>query len=286
MMHYYKGVWCEALELKGDEPFLLWGMSSFSTFIWEKGLCAPDLHYKRIVSGAKYLNMKVPTYNDFLITLNEIQKKAKELNVFAQIRLSWVQLKNGCLFWIRLEPYLEPVSDKKVLPKRLSTLTLSEEESINPSRQCKIGNYGHHRKSFALGVNVDDVVLISRGGVVEATMASIVGLGASKVYVSDSKNRLDSIAEAQLLSFLKYKYEVVSGVLEEDLTRDDSLRWYYCNSVQGVVPISEINAVKKPENEKELKFLKEIAFFSKKHIKTLGTSSQLSIIDLTEVARD
>lgn len=286
MIHFYKGAWVEELRLNGDEPFLLWGMSSFTTFVWEKGICAPDLHYKRIVEGAKYLGMESPSYQSFLQALLQVQKKSEEQGVFAKVRLAWVQGKQDCFFWIRFEGYSESTSVSLSDPKTLAIVELNEKEYKNSIRNYKVGNYAHHRKAFAQKAEKDDSILVFNGSVVEATMASIIVLGEGVVFISNSENRLESIAEAQLINFLKYKYKVESGVKIEQLLNQDGLRWYYCNSLQGVVPISEISGRKMPKNEKELTFLKEIALFSKKQIKTLVSCSQLSIIDLTEVARD
>ena len=82
----------------------------------------------------------------------------------------------------------------------------------NLGRNFKIGNYGHHRKAFAQKGDADDSILVYDSQVVEATMASIIVVNGQKVYISNAQNRLESIAEAQLISFLKYKYQIVNDM--------------------------------------------------------------------------
>ena len=284
LKHYYKEEWNDVLKIKGDEPFVIWGMSSFTSFRWEKGACALDLHYKRLVEGARYLGMEGPGYEEYLKVLYVLERRLLETGGFAKVRLAWVQNVEGCSFWLKLDSYSEQyvIQGSKVL----ELYDLNEAEIVASQRKYKLGNYAHHRIAYAKRKEADDSLLVSDGNVIESTMASVIGLWQNKVYVSSSKNRLESIAEFQLINFLKYKYEIVYGISKEFLLSSNEACWYYCNSLQGVLPISSINGQKQQKNTKEWCFLKEIVFFQKKHIKALGSSAQLSIIDLTEVARD
>jgi branched-subunit amino acid aminotransferase/4-amino-4-deoxychorismate lyase len=286
MIQYYKDEWVKNLKLKGDEPFLLWGMSSFTSFVWEGGVCVPDLHFKRIVEGAKYLNMRLPDYNSFLKALYEIQKKSDEMGVNAKIRLTWVQESKEFFFWIRFEEYNNSVNKSPYSEKSLGLCELTKEEYSNPARFYKIGNYGHHRNSYSKRGQNDDVLLIHEGKILEATMASVFSIGSQGVSISNSERRLESVAEYQIINFLKYKYEIEYGANLDALLSNKERRWYYCNSIQGVVPVGAINGHVMAQNKKEAVFFNQILFFSKKRIKTLVSCSQLSIIDLTEVARD